>query len=129
MTSFMYLNIRVIKIQQSYPRLPHGIVACTFALFPDNLSRNSCIANRKSRCPCDPRGKHARFVRDEIINLAARRFGLSFARNWPMGVRCARFARARAPLKTVFESVCRIPIVIEASTKRIVYSQWPMTII
>ena len=41
--SFMYLNTWVIKIHWSYPRLPHGIVACTFALFPDNLSRNSCI--------------------------------------------------------------------------------------
>ena len=28
--------------------------------------------NRKSRCLCDPRGKHALFARDEIINLAAR---------------------------------------------------------
>ena len=32
----------------------------------------SKLANRKSRCPCDPRRKHARFARDEIINLAAR---------------------------------------------------------
>ena len=29
-------------------------------------------ANRKSRWPCDAREKHARFSRDEIINLAWR---------------------------------------------------------
>ena len=30
---------------------------------------NRFRANRKSRCPCDPRGKHARFARNEIIKL------------------------------------------------------------
>ena len=91
--------------------------------------RQGVYSKQKTTCPCDPRGKHARFVRDKITNLAARRFALSFARNWPMGVRCARFVCARTPIKTVFESVCRIPIVIEASTKRIVYSQWSMTMV
>ena len=37
------------------------------------------VAKRKSRWPCDARVIHARFARDEIINLAARRF----ARNKP----------------------------------------------
>ena len=35
----------------------------------------------QTRWPCDPRMIHARFARDEITNLAARRFAPRFARN------------------------------------------------
>ena len=48
---------------------------------PTKLDR--FIAKRKSRWPCDACVIHARFARDEIINLAARRF----ARNKPTGSR------------------------------------------
>ena len=38
-------------------------------------------AKRKSRWPCDACVIHARFARDEIINLAARRFARNKATN------------------------------------------------
>ena len=41
---------------------------------PTKLDR--FVAKRKSRCPCDARGRQARFARDEIINLAARNLTL-----------------------------------------------------
>ena len=37
------------------------------------------IAKRKSRCPCDACVIHARFARDEIINLTARRFARNYS--------------------------------------------------
>ena len=46
---------------------------------PTKLDR--FIAKRKSRWPCDACVIHARFARDEIINLAARRSAPRFARN------------------------------------------------
>ena len=38
------------------------------------LTPRTYLAKRKSRWPCDACVIHARFARDEIINLAARRF-------------------------------------------------------
>ena len=46
---------------------------------PTKLDR--FIAKRKSGWPCDACVIHARFARDEIINLAARRSAPRFARN------------------------------------------------
>ena len=46
---------------------------------PTKLDR--FIAKRKSRWPCDASVIHARFARDEILNLAARRSAPRFARN------------------------------------------------
>ena len=37
-------------------------------------AKDTFIAKRKSRWPCDACVIHARFTRDEIINLAARHF-------------------------------------------------------
>ena len=44
-------------------------------------ANDTFIAKRKSRWPFDACVIHARFTRDEIINLAARHFAPRFARN------------------------------------------------
>ena len=56
-------------------RLP-GDPGCTLTPLLRMTSRRTLTKpdKRKSRWRCDARGKHARFPRDEIINLAARGF-------------------------------------------------------
>ena len=52
---------------------------------PTKLDPDRFIAKRKSRWPCDACVIHARFARDEILNLAARRFArnnYSFQSRW-----------------------------------------------
>ena len=51
------------------------------------------IAKRKSRWPCDACVVHARFARDEIINLAARRSARRFARNDAKGFKFVEFLK------------------------------------
>ena len=60
------------------------------------LTPRTYLAKRKSRWPCDACVIHARFARDEIINLAVRRF----ARNKPPSDFKLLFVRK---LRTLFQ--------------------------
>ena len=54
----------------------------------DDVNASTIIAKRKSHWPCDACVIHARFARDEIINLAARGFARNHAKPLPHALDC-----------------------------------------
>ena len=73
---------------------------------PTKLDPDRFIAKRKSRWPCDACVIHARFARDEILNLAARRFArnnYSFQSRWivALGIFTSPLSRLGKYLATI----------------------------
>ena len=75
------------------------------SIFPTDwgqpISLFTVTAKRKSRWPCDARGIHARIARDEIINLAARRFAPRLARKNKYAYMCPHILSTKTSLRAL----------------------------